>query len=398
MTEVDAQGAAVKGGYTSTKNNAADGTVTFDQITYSEAGTHYYKVTEDAGQLGGVTYSNQSYTITVTVSDNGDGTLTASADQQLNNLVFTNTYAAAGTYTPAVKKVLNGRDLKSGEFSFTVTEVDAQGAAVKGGYTSTKSNAADGTVTFDEITYSEAGVHYYKVTEDAGQLGGVTYSTQSYTITVTVSDNENGTLTASVDQQLNDLVFTNTYAAAGSTNLTATKNLTGREFKKGDNWNFTVTAEPADAPMPEHTTLTTSAESGNTEALDFGKINYTLEDAGKTYVYTITESGNVSGVINDVVSTRTVSITAHDNGDGTLRFDKVIQKNGTTVDKAEFTNTYETTSVSGTKSWSDADNQDGIRPNKIKINLLADGVKVNSQEVRPDANGNWTYSFTDLQK
>ena len=213
-----------------------------------------------------------------------------------------------------------------------------------------------------------------------------------------MSDNENGTLTASVDQQLNDLVFTNTYAAAGSTNLTATKNLTGREFKKGDNWNFTVTAEPADAPMPEHTTLTTSAESGNTEALDFGKINYTLEDAGKTYVYTITESGNVSGVINDVVSTRTVSITAHDNGDGTLRFDKVIQKNGTTVDKAEFTNTYETTSVSGTKSWSDADNQDGIRPNKIKINLLADGVKVNSQEVRPDANGNWTYSFTDLQK
>ena len=334
----------------------------------------------------------------MTVSDNGDGTLTASADQQLNNLVFTNTYAAAGTYTPAVKKVLNGRDLKSGEFSFTVTEVDAQGAAVKGGYTSTKSNAADGTVTFDQITYSEAGVHYYKVTEDAGQLGGVTYSTQSYTIIVTVSDNENGILTASADQQLNDLVFTNTYAAAGSTNLTATKNLTGREFKKGDNWNFTVTAEPADAPMPEHTTLTTSAESGNTEALDFGKINYTLEDAGKTYVYTITESGNVSGVINDVVSTRTVSITAHDNGDGTLRFDKVIQKNGTTVDKAEFTNTYETTSVSGTKSWSDADNQDGIRPNKIKINLLADGVKVNSQEVRPDANGNWTYSFTDLQK
>ena len=398
MTEVDAQGAAVEGGYTSTKSNAADGTVTFDQITYSEAGTHYYKVTEDAGQLGGVTYSNQSYTITVTVSDNGDGTLTASADQQLNNLVFTNTYAAAGTYTPAVKKVLNGRDLKSGEFSFTITEVDENGDAVENGYTSTKSNAADGTVTFDEITYSEAGVHYYKVTEDAGQLGGVTYSTQSYTITVTVSDNENGTLTASVDQQLNDLVFTNTYAAAGSTNLTATKNLTGREFKKGDNWNFTVTAEPADAPMPEHTTLTTSAESGNTEALDFGKINYTLEDAGKTYVYTITESGNVSGVINDVVSTRTVSITAHDNGDGTLRFDKVIQKNGTTVDKAEFTNTYETTSVSGTKSWSDADNQDGIRLNKIKINLLADGVKVNSQEVRPDANGNWTYSFTDLQK
>ena len=150
--------------------------------------------------------------------------------------------------------------------------------------------------------------------------------------------------------------------------------------------------------MPEHTILTTSAESGNTEALDFGKINYTLENAEQTYVYIITESGNVSGVINDAVSTRTVSITAHDNGNGTLRFDKVIQKNGTTVDSAEFINTYETTSVSGTKTWNDSNNQDGIRPGTITVNLLADGTKVNSQEVTPDANGNWTYSFTDLQK
>ena len=192
--------------------------------------------------------------------------------------------------------------------------------------------------------------------------------------------------------------FNNTYTAAGSTNLTATKNLTGREFKKGDNWTFTVTAEPAGAPMPERISLTTTATSGSANILDFGTINYTLKDAEQTYVYTITESGNVSGVINDAISTRTVSITAHDNGDGTLRFDKVIQKNGNTVDNAEFINTYETTSVSGTKSWSDGDNQDGIRPNKITINLLADGVKVNSQEVTPDANGNWTYSFTDLQK
>ena len=129
--------------------------MTFDEITYSEAGVHYYKVTEDAGQLGGVTYSNQSYIITVTVSDNENGTLTASADRQLSDLVFTNAYNAAGTYTPEVKKVLNGRDLKSGEFSFTITEVDENGDAVANGYTSRKSNAADGTVTFDEITYRD---------------------------------------------------------------------------------------------------------------------------------------------------------------------------------------------------------------------------------------------------
>ena len=265
----------------------------------------------------------------------------------------------------------------------------------------TAQNDGAGNFSFGKIEYDNAGTHYYTVKEQSGgqTVEGITYDGTVYQIKVTVSDDGKGNLVAAAEgADIKALNFTNTYTAAGSTNLTATKNLTGREFKKGDNWKFTVTAKPAGAPMPEHTTLTTSAESGNTEALDFGKINYTLEDAGKTYVYTITESGNVSGVINDAVSTRTVSITAHDNGDGTLRIVKVVQKNGTTVDKAEFTNTYETTSVSGTKSWSDGDNQDGIRPDKITVNLLADGTKVKSQEVTPDASGNWEYSFTDLQK
>ena len=237
-----------------------------------------------------------------------------------------------------MKKVLNGRDLVSGEFSFTITEVDENGTAVENGYTSQKSNGADGTVTFDQISYSEAGTHYYKVTEDAGTLGGVTYSSQSYTIKVDVVDNGDGSLSATADKQLTDLVFTNTYAAVASTNITATKVLSGREFKKGDTWTFTVTADSENAPMPEHTTLTTSATSGNKEVLDFGNINYTLADAGKTYVYTITESGSVGGVINDAVTTRTVSVTVQDNGDGTLAITKVFKKGDNIVDSVEFTN------------------------------------------------------------
>ena len=237
-----------------------------------------------------------------------------------------------------MKKVLNGRDLVSGEFSFTITEVDENGTAVENGYTSQKSNGADGTVTFDQISYSEAGTHYYKVTEDAGTLGGVTYSSQSYTIKVDVVDNGDGSLSATADKQLTDLVFTNTYAAAASTNITATKVLSGREFKKGDTWTFTVTADSENASMPEHTTLTTSATSGNKEVLDFGNINYTLADAGKTYVYTITESGSVGGVINDAVTTRTVSVTVQDNGDGTLAITKVFKKGDNIVDSVEFTN------------------------------------------------------------
>ena len=271
-------------------------------------------------------------------------------------------------------------------------------------HTSLVTSAESGSteaLDFGKINYTlkDAGKTYVYTITESGDVAGVTNDKNAIRkVTVKVSDTGKGNLQVDKTEDSQGMIFTNTYTAAGSTDLTATKKLAGREFKKGDNWTFTVTCDTEGAPMPEHTSLVTSAESGSTEALDFGTINYTLKDAEQTYVYTITESGNVSGVINDAISTRTVSITAHDNGDGTLRFDKVIQKDGNTVDNAEFINTYETTSVSGTKSWSDGDNQDGIRPKKITINLLADGVKVNSQEVTPDANGNWTYSFTDLQK
>ena len=82
---------------------------------------------------------------------------------------------------------------------------------------------------------------------------------------------------------MDELNFTNTYKATGSTTLTATKTLTGRSFQSGDNWTFTVTASPTTAPMPEHPVITTSATSGNSETLNFGKINYTLKDVGTSF-------------------------------------------------------------------------------------------------------------------
>ena len=85
-------------------------------------------------------------------------------------------------------------------------------------------------------------------------------------------------------------MFTNEYNATGETTLTATKTLSGREFQKGDNWTFTVTCDDANAPMPEHPVVTTTATSGTSTTLDFGKIHYTIADVNKDYVYTITES------------------------------------------------------------------------------------------------------------
>ena len=132
-----------------------------------------------------------------------------------------------------------------------------------------------------------------------------------------------------------EIAFTNQYTATGSTTLTATKTLTGRSFQSGDNWTFTVTASPTTAPMPEHPVVTTSATSGNSETLNFGKINYTLKDVG-TYVYTITESGNITNVENDPNTARTVKVIVTDNGDGTLKVEQIEDaKNGLT-----FTNKY----------------------------------------------------------
>ncbi len=339
ITEVDKDGKTVDGGYTDTAANAADGTVSFQEITYSKPGTYYYKVVEDvpAKKLEGVTYSSESYTITVTVSDDGKGKLTAAADKSLDALVFTNAYNASGSYQPAVKKVLNGRGLKEGEFSFTITEVDKDGKTVDGGYTDTAANAADGTVSFQEITYSKPGTYYYKVVEDvpAKKLEGVTYSSESYTITVTVSDDGKGKLTAAADKSLDALVFTNEYNATGETTLTATKTLSGREFQKGDNWTFTVTCDDANAPMPEHPVVTTTATSGTSTTLDFGKIHYTIADVNKDYVYTITESGNVANVTNDPVAARTVTVSVRDNGNGTLNVTQEVTGAGLT-----FTNKY----------------------------------------------------------
>ncbi|MFR7573561.1 MAG: Spy0128 family protein [Blautia faecis] len=201
----------------------------------------------------------------------------------------------------------------------------------------TATNGANGAYSFGEIEYTEAGTYYYTVSEQGKgtTVEGITYDATEYKITVTVTDDGKGNLVASADRKVDELNFTNTYKATGSTTLTATKTLTGRSFQSGDNWTFTVTASPTTAPMPEHPVVTTSATSGNSETLNFGKINYTLKDVG-TYVYTITESGNITNVENDPNTARTVKVIVTDNGDGTLKVEQIEDaKNGLT-----FTNKY----------------------------------------------------------
>ena len=192
------EGAKVVG----TAKNKADGTVTFEDITYTEVGEHEYTVTEKAGNEAGVTYDSKSYTVKVKVTDNGQGQLEAAVTD--NNPTFTNTYKAAATKaTITAKKVLEGKALEADKYEFELKE----GAKVVG----TAKNKADGTVTFEDITYTEVGEHEYTVTEKAGNEAGVTYDSKSYTVKVKVTDNGQGQLEAKVTGDGDNVIFTNKY-------------------------------------------------------------------------------------------------------------------------------------------------------------------------------------------
>ena len=163
---------------------------------------HTYTLTEKEGTEGGVTYDKTSHEVKVEVTDNGQGKLVAAVTG--NNPTFTNTYKAAETKaTITTKKVLEGKALEADKYEFELKE----GTKVVG----TAKNKADGTVTFEDITYTEVGEHEYTVTEKAGNEAGVTYDSKSYTVKVKVTDNGQGQLEAKVTGDGDNVTFINKY-------------------------------------------------------------------------------------------------------------------------------------------------------------------------------------------
>ena len=205
-----------------TGKNAADGAVALGTITYTAPGTHSYELREVAGAAGGVTYDRATYRVHTTVTDAGNGTLTVKhelADAEGNptgddSVTFTNGYEAAPvTLKLGAAKVLKGAELKAGQFSF---ELKSQAGKVM----STARNAADGSVTFDALTFRQAGTYTFTVSEvDDGQAH-VTYDKAVHKIVVTVSDEaadgtKTGYLSAKVSYEGDanmPPVFTNSYA------------------------------------------------------------------------------------------------------------------------------------------------------------------------------------------
>lgn len=324
-----------------TGTNNADGKIVMDPVTYTAAGEHTYILRETkAGTTeNGITYSTAEYTIVTTVKDNNDGTL--SVEHKLQN-VDKATFENAYTVTPksfsvtdqiTATKVLTGRDLKEGEFSFELVEGNDVVATGK--------NDARGKIKMSPIEYTAAGEHTYTLREVKGDAGnGITYDGKTYTIETTITDKGDGTLEAKhVLKGDGEAKFSNSYKPnpgefSVTDQITATKSLTGRDWTDGDEFSFTITA-PEDAPLPDPATVTVSKKDAKDgiAAIKFGKIHYA---AAGTYKYEIRENaGSTVGLTYDA-HVATAEVTVTENGDGSLTANVTKKENG------RFTNTYRT--------------------------------------------------------
>lgn len=194
-----------------TGTNDASGKVTLSSIPYTKPGIYNYTLCEVGGgsQKAGVQYDSSTFAVTTTVKDNGDGTLSVAhkVSNDANAVGFTNSYAPAATsVTLGASKVLDGKNLEADEFTFALTD--------EGGEQVAATNDANGMVVFPAIGYTEPGTYQYTIAEVKGDKSDVTYDESEYAVTVTVEDNGEGSLVATVAYEGgNAPVFTNTYNA-----------------------------------------------------------------------------------------------------------------------------------------------------------------------------------------
>ena len=319
--------------------NATDGKITMSEITYNEPGKHTYTLREVPGDAGnGITYDGKTYTIETTITDKGDGTLEAKHvlkgddEAKFSNSYKPNPGEFSVTDQITATKVLDGRELAAGEFSFELVEGNDVVA--------TGTNAADGKITMSAVKYTEAGKHTYTLREVNGGTTskGITYSTAEYTIETTITDNGDGTLEAKhVLKGDEPAEFKNTYSVIpldAELDFDLSKAVDGRDWTDADGFSFTITA-PEGVPLPDSATVTVSKKDAKDgiAAIKFGKIHYT---AAGTYKYEIRENAsNAAGMTYDG-HVATAEVTVTENGEGKLTANVTKKENG------RFTNTYRT--------------------------------------------------------
>ena len=324
-----------------TGKNDADGKIVMDKITYDKAGEHTYILREAKGAEGnGITYDDKTYTVVTTITDNGKGKLEAKHElKDATTAEFKNSYKPnpgefSVTDQITANKVLTGRELKEGEFSFELVEGEGKDARV----VATGKNAADGKITMSTIEYTKAGTHAYTLREVKDNAGGITYSDAKFNIETTITDNGDGTLSAThVLKDVKEATFENTYSVTPlytELDFGLSKAIDGRDWTDGDEFSFTITA-PEGAPLPDPATVTVNKRDAKDgiAAIKFGKIHYA---AAGTYKYEIRENaGSTVGMTYDA-HVATAEVTVTEDGDGTLTANVTKKENG------RFTNTYRT--------------------------------------------------------
>lgn len=281
---------------------------TFKAISYTATGSHAYQVKEVAGQDGTITYSDAVLDVTVSVTDDGSGQLTATANKTAADLTFTNIYTpTATTATITGTKALTGRDLAEGEFSFDLKDAD-------GNVVQTVQNGADGTFGFAPLQLDKVGTYVYTVSERAGATAnGVTYDTTVFTATMTVTENaETHALEAQVayskgGKAADAVAFSNSYApAATEVKLGASKVLSGEDLKEGQ---FSFQLKDADGKVLQ------TAKNAADGTVGFEAISY---DKPGTYAYSISEVDDGQKNVTYDAAEHRVTVTVTDDGAGHL--------------------------------------------------------------------------------
>lgn len=281
---------------------------TFKAISYTATGSHAYQVKEVAGQDGTITYSDAVLDVTVNVTDDGSGQLTATANKTAADLTFTNTYTpTATTATITGTKALTGRDLAEGEFFFDLKDAD-------GNVVQTVQNGADSTFGFAPLQLDKVGTYVYTVSERAGATAnGVTYDTTVFTATVTVTENaETHALEAQVayskgGKAADAVAFSNSYApAATEVKLGASKVLSGEDLKEGQ---FSFQLKDADGKVLQ------TAKNAADGTVGFEAISY---DKPGTYAYSISEVDDGQKNVTYDAAEHRVTVTVTDDGAGHL--------------------------------------------------------------------------------
>lgn len=328
----------------------------FGRMDYDKPGTYVYTVTEQAGRDPTIGYSTQAYDVTVTVTDQG-GMLSASVDRQATDVRFDNTYTPTPVdVTVKADKHLAGRDLNDGEFAAELKDSDGnllqtkRFARVPRDAQSDKATdvrEGEGTLEFDKLTFDRAGVYTYTVTEQDGNLGGVTYDRTVHTVTVTVTeDTKSHKLAASVaysngKASEKSILFQNTYQPGNvMVGLAARKNLAGRGLK-ADEFEFELVDDKGNVIDTER-----NDKDGDIrfKPLTYGRDNNGIDDCGE-HRYVIRERNTGEKNVTYDRTEHHVTVTVGDDLQGNLtakvEYDptdgKTKDSSATPTDKADKT-------------------------------------------------------------